>query len=58
MLKNTNYIFLSILTTTLARYDILKNYVDNLARDIKKKIKKVSKPLEDLQNLYDYKDKN
>ena len=45
MLRNTNSVFLSILATTLARYEVLRNYVDNLVRDVRRKLKKISKPL-------------
>lgn len=57
MIKNTNNVLLSVLATTLGRYDIMKNYVDNLIRDVRKKLKEISVPLDDLNNLYEYKDK-
>lgn len=56
-MKNTNNVLLSVLSTTLGRYDILKNYVDNLVRDLRKKLKEISIPLDDLKNLYEYRDK-
>lgn len=52
MLKNTNYIYLSILIHCLGKYDILKNYLHNLILDIRKSVKSVSSPLSDLQSLY------
>ena len=57
MLKNTNSVLLSMLATTLGRYDILRSHVDNLTRSLRRKLVEIQAPLTDLQSLYLCRDK-
>ncbi len=49
--RRFTYLLLSAVTSTLARYDVLENYLKTTVQRVQSDLKRLSRPLDDLKAL-------